>query len=394
MARSIASLLLAGLFTFAPDAARGAVTDSRSNFSRTVGVFALIDRSWGWNHKPPKTSRSTAKRCERFGPDAKVALGEKISWHGRCGSHSWKTWSLSSRGGDSFDSVSSTDEPRPERPSFAPAEPAESSYHLLWSRGVWKKTAISAMALFFLHFVTLTQFPMLWGVAVHPPGCLSGTSTGLAGAASQASALLLPLLSGACCAIQLILNAVAGLGCAGFNARLGPLRPYLASVLLYSTILSGQRSWGEQRIKMWAAGALASWFVALMPEMVHLWNGRASSERGGGGSKRSARDDADVRKDTMIAAPTGSTRVTLELVIPSMGCVACINKIDSSIRKLMIDSILDSSSWLTDDPKGGRAKVVFVTDSEQEARKYADSVVAAVSNSGFPCSINSFELQS
>jgi hypothetical protein len=41
----------------------------------------------------------------------------------------------------------------------------------------------------------------------------------------------------------------------------------------------------------------------------------------------------------------------VELDIPSMGCAACINKIDSTITGC--NGVLSGRSWLEDDPRGG-----------------------------------------
>ena len=52
------------------------------------------------------------------------------------------------------------------------------------------------------------------GMACHVP-----STKGWQGVLS--SSVVLPLLSSSCCAIQLIINALSGWGCAGFNTILG-----------------------------------------------------------------------------------------------------------------------------------------------------------------------------
>ena len=91
------------------------------------------------------------------------------------------------------------------------------NYHLIWSPNFWKKIVIS------------TAF---WWVVQFALSKTSGSVTfdrmtchnDLSAARWQSvlsSSIVLPLLSSSCCAIQLLINALSGWGCAGFNTFLG-----------------------------------------------------------------------------------------------------------------------------------------------------------------------------
>jgi hypothetical protein len=67
-----------------------------------------------------------------------------------------------------------------------------------------------------------------------------------------------------------------------------------------------------------------------------------------------------------------------------MGCVACINKIESSLRQCAPSKIVDAASWLDPDKlKGGRAKVSFVADSKEEMDSVVQLVVNTIEGAGF-----------
>jgi hypothetical protein len=99
-------------------------------------------------------------------------------------------------------------------------------YHLIWSRNFWKKMVAS-----------LLFWAVLWSIqkkinvpigaklfndshsTCHHDKLLPKMSTELP------MKFVLPLLSSSCCAIQLAINAISGLGCAGFNTYLGKAKP-------------------------------------------------------------------------------------------------------------------------------------------------------------------------
>ena len=162
------------------------------------------------------------------------------------------------------------------------------------------------------------------------------------------------------------------------------MRPYLLSVLLLSTWkLLPQRSIG------WSALSL---FLAFLPEVLHLWN--ASQTRGWKQQKsnvnkvNSSKGEADALGNSVTA--------TLRLNIPTMGCVACVNKIDSSIRKCesaVSNTIIEEASWLNEgQEKGGRAELKISASNSDGVQKVVDEVVLAVGNAGFDCKVESLNI--
>lgn len=84
--------------------------------------------------------------------------------------------------------------------------------------------------------------------------------------------------------------------------------------------------------------------------------------------------------------PPINAKITLD--IPTMGCVACINKINSSIRGCGVStSILDEKSWLKD--QGGVAELTVSAGSIDDINTIALEVKRAVDKAGFQCEINS-----
>jgi len=97
-------------------------------------------------------------------------------------------------------------------------------------------------------------------------------------------------------------------------------------------------------------------------------------------------------------APQHSVQATIQLSIESMGCVACINKIDASIRKSS-DKIVQASSWLNErdvegnrDRKGGQARVVIRTLNEEEVDETLQVIISSLVDAGFPCELKKLEL--
>ena len=245
------------------------------------------------------------------------------------------------------------------------------SYYVLWSPGVFKKTLYSLIALMIFRLATTpfqSQFTKL--IDKTTPSPLSFIL----------QLVVLPLLSSACCGIQLLINALVGAGgCAGFNKYLGPLRPYFLALLFSVTATTFPYRQSRSMVVIWARYSLLRWFVALMPELVHLWN-----VYGKGMFHRHA--DRHGEADKLFT--------TIEMVIPSMGCVACINKIDSSMRRCAPDHIEEAKSWLEPSGKGGRALVRVTASTKQEVERLAQSLVDAVRDAGFQtCSLDSIRIE-
>lgn len=90
-------------------------------------------------------------------------------------------------------------------------------YHLIWSPSFWKKLLVSIV--FWLFLDTIQSKLDIKSVS-------NSYNAFRHDHVSQASPLriVLPLLSSSCCAIQLMVNAVSGLGCAGFSTYFGEIK--------------------------------------------------------------------------------------------------------------------------------------------------------------------------
>jgi copper chaperone CopZ len=196
--------------------------------------------------------------------------------------------------------------------------------------------------------------------------------------------VILPVLSSACCGIQLAINALVGAGgCAGFNKYLGPLRPYFLALLFFATATSVPYHQSRNVMIRWIGYSVLRWFVALMPEMVYLWNVRAVAA---GNITRKRRAEHNGEADTLVT--------TIEMTIPTMGCVACINKIDASMRRCAPDQIKEAKSWLEPSKQGGRALVRAVASTKEEADRLAQTLVNAVRDAGFQtCALDSIQIE-
>jgi hypothetical protein len=232
-----------------------------------------------------------------------------------------------------------------------------SSYYLLWSPGFCKKFGLMTLGLVVLHISRLDGptgkfFSRGWH---NFPGPLQEKL-------SVVPKFILPLLSSSCCLLQLLINVVVGAGgCAGFNTILGPFRPYFLSFLAYLNWFSRP----EPR------QALLHYAIALMPEFVHFWNRFVGSQWN--------------RRHGIAAQQNPSAMsATVEVDIPTMGCVACINKIESSLRQCAPTRIVEATSWLDpESPKGGRAKVKFLAESQEDLDSLARLVVDTIGGAGF-----------
>lgn len=234
-------------------------------------------------------------------------------------------------------------------------------YHLIWSPAFWKKAAVSTIIYKSIQLLLASK------TNLSSVGRISSCHQ------SKVTALVLPLLSSSCCAIQLIINALSGWGCAGFNTVLGPVRPFLLPLLLLSTWnLLPQRSLG------WTAVSL---FLAFLPELVFVFN---SLERN------------QWKKQKETSLPKNAVTAKIQLAIPTMGCIACVNKIDTSIRQCdSAASITQERSWLTEGSgKGGMAELKISAQSTEDIDVVIQNVVTAIKNAGFECKTKSLQIDS
>ena len=236
-------------------------------------------------------------------------------------------------------------------PSFPVAK-----YHLLWSPGAWKKLVVGTSTLFIAHAASQFMSSSNLATAVVAPSFLTTFSTNF----------LLPMLASACCLLQLGLNLLS-VGCAGFNTILGPLRPYSVSLLLYLTVLSRFSKHAHySSVSSWAMATAGRWGLALLPELLHLWNNR---------------DDYLTPKNRKLAATKSyDLNAVVVLDIPTMGCVACINKIDQALGEVG-EQVLTAKSQLKE--SGGETHVQIVANSHSEIHALAASLSNVVSKAGF-----------
>jgi hypothetical protein len=204
------------------------------------------------------------------------------------------------------------------------------SYYLIWTPGMLQKTLVSITALIVARLSFRSYFDTI-GLVFEASSKKYVWSTLL-------DSFVLPLLSSACCGIQLIINAMVGAGgCAGFNKYLGPLRPYFLAILLFATFLS-------MPFEKNSATPVVKLLLAFMPELLYLHDTRLSKQK--------------AIQDNILPI-----QAVIQMLVPTMGCVACINKINSSIQDKGFGFVIKSKSWLNHSEKGGRTKVTFAASS-------------------------------
>jgi hypothetical protein len=229
-----------------------------------------------------------------------------------------------------------------QRPS--PMGVAE-SYHLLWTPSFAKNFGYATIGLLVFHNVVAgsAAYTML---------------TAFLSAAPFSSSISLSLLASSCCLFQILANVFAGtVGCLGLNTALGPSRPYFLSLLFYLTFVTSATSLPQ---------ILLRFSIAFLPEMLHTWNNRHKF----------------LHPKNAPSIGSGMT-ATLEFDVPSMACVACINKIDSTLRNKGYENV-DVTSWLDPAlPKGGATKVTLTVESKEEAEAIGQSLVETFASIGF-----------
>jgi copper chaperone CopZ len=234
------------------------------------------------------------------------------------------------------------------------------SYHLMWSPHMLPR--------FLAAFASLLTVRLIVGPHVVLSSETIPAYPGFAGKVLEY--LVLPLLSSACCSVQLLVNVMVGAGgCAGFNKRLGPLRPFFLAIMFITLLTPATRSnYATLYVQI---------LLAFLPELVHGWN-RLS-------------ETLLTRKQTnrVRSLASDATSAQVELNIPGMGCVACINKINNSLRQ--VPTVASSEAWLQQ--KGGKAKVHLTVRSNEEAQTVAVALVDAVRAAGFdPCEIDVIQM--
>ena len=147
--------------------------------------------------------------------------------------------------------------------------------------------------------------------------------------------------------------------------------------------------------------------LAFLPEFVDIWNAIRSRRR-----RRWRRthhvDDDDNECDSggnattataSSSSPSSSILAVVEakltLDIPTMGCVACVNKVDASIRGCNSAALIrEETSWLTGGAaKGGAAEISILGRTNEEIDRAVEDVVAAVKGAGFRCDVKNLRVE-
>jgi copper chaperone CopZ len=231
------------------------------------------------------------------------------------------------------------------------------SYHLLWSPGSWRKLLAGTTTLFLAHYLgnAFAWTSNTYGMNhLTQQNCHSTIK-------SVAINLVIPLLASACCVLQLAMN-VLSIGCAGFNKTLGPVRPYFMSILLYLTYI-GWNARPNASMTSRLATIMLRWSVALLPEVLDVYNRRGALHT------------------ASSVPPNRNWIATVQLDIPTMGCVACVKSVNNALRRL--PGVEQAASSLNDNRNGGQAQVRIAADSENDVNAVVATLQAAVADAGF-----------
>jgi len=250
-----------------------------------------------------------------------------------------------------------------------------SQYYLLSTTTVWKQIFFTSAALFIIRIAISRFLPdaIIKKLPCHSSNYMSSFKIDFNNLFAKFGSYLLPLLSSSCCAIQILLNVLAGgVGCVGFNSVLGPLRPYFISLLIVTS--SSSRTF---------ASLVLNWCIALMPEIVYLVN------------QRQIFTQNQTSGDFSQPLDHWGYEATIHLKIKDMGCAACVNKINESMRRLDKNNgdkyIKRAESWLNDEEKGGRARLVIALSNEDEIDILVKDAVQIVERAGFHCTLERVE---
>ena len=236
----------------------------------------------------------------------------------------------------------------------------QSRYYSLTSRKVWLQKIVPLTLLLSLLRIIIEN-------ALSTPSSMPSLQCHANGPISQiflVRNIFLPTLASSCCLIQLIINTFAGIGCVGFNSILGPLRPLLVSMQLFLTISSViTREFNMTWLIM-------SWTLTFTPEIVGFLNIK----------KRNT-----SQKEFVVTVDDTEKIKVIDLYVTDMGCVACINKIESTVRKSYPNDMLRIESRLNDSRKGGQVRLFFKSSSTQTAKIISKEVISLIHGAGFDC---------
>ena len=319
----------------------------------------------GLNRSLPQEKRQLLRTFHNQSKTSRFHI--KQTWNEK-----YNLFSLNRRGGNSIAVQNSSDSFSSKTNNVT----STSSYYLLHSKRIW------------IHIISLTSII----VATHKLLRLS-SSTNILGklfvtkSSWMIQKIVLPLLSSSCCLIQLFLN-LFGFGCAGFNTLLGPSRPWFTSLLLAWTITSYSFQ------KIWFLSTFFTWCLALLPEITHVYNKFVQKQYLSTQNEESSFKSDDTSLHPFIEAK-------IEVDVPSMGCVACINKIDASMvpftkNKSNEAKVIQASTWLNDksessSKRGGRVQFKVQGNTSDQVEEIVKDVTNAITESGFNCFVSSIQ---
>mmetsp|Transcript_5856 Transcript_5856/g.13558 ORF Transcript_5856/g.13558 Transcript_5856/m.13558 type:complete len:465 (-) Transcript_5856:75-1469(-) len=126
------------------------------------------------------------------------------------------------------------------------------------------------------------------------------------------------MLSSSCCVIQVLLN-LGGLGCAGFNAWLGPLRPTSMAVGVICQVIS----WSIAFSKPWQWGSMAlltavSVLLTFSPEILAAYHSSSYPSNATANQKSTGKHQ----------------EVHIQLNPGAIGCISCVTTVKSALSAL------------------------------------------------------------
>ena len=170
----------------------------------------------------------------------------------------------------------------------------------------------------------------------------------------RAQQVVLPMLSSACCLFQILLNLFS-VGCAGFNTYLGPIRPISIGLLSYFSIVSLPIQLSSTKHSQLFFSVLkytSYWAISLLPELLYIWNNRNVSW-----PYMSHKKESITKQKLNEETKT----VNIQLHIPTMGCSACVNKVDTSLSKFLKNTLRYDQSEQNIDTSSSRSGKINIT---------------------------------
>ncbi len=242
------------------------------------------------------------------------------------------------------------------------ASKATMSQYYLLTPNVWAKKILPTSLLLVLLRLLFQKNHALSNLTLYPSmPCHSNVSSSLR---SVVKYLILPSLASSCCLVQVIINFITGIGCIGFNSILGPMRPWAVSLQLFLTIQSiGMGEFNPLPLSM-------TWFLTFTPEIVALINHR--------------RYLVSHEQFVEIMGKTEVEPIVVDLIVENMGCVACINKIESSMENSFPKKLMRVESWLHHVKKGGQVRL-FINASNEESKGITKQAISLIQKAGFDC---------